>query len=34
MIEHVDAQQALRFELSRSQLDALTCERAQRVGQA
>jgi hypothetical protein len=32
MSEHVDAEQARRFELSRSQLDPVTCEQAQRVG--
>ena len=33
MSQHVDAQQTRRFELSRSQLDPITCERAQLVGE-
>ena len=33
MSQHVDAQQTRRFQLSRSQLDPITCERAQLVGE-
>lgn len=33
MHEHEDAEQAVRFQISRSHFDAITCEQAQRVGE-